>query len=145
MQVRAAATEEVIDLRWRVLRPGRPRDSAAMPGDDDPLTRHWIALRNEITVGVVTVMAQPWPSEPDLAGGSPRWRLRGMAVAPELHRSGVGRALLHVVHREVAAPMWCDARLVAVPFYAAAGWKVASEAFDIAGIGPHHKMVWEGA
>lgn len=132
--VRRATPDEVVGVRWPVLRPGRPRETAIFDGDAAVDTRHWVAELDGAAVGCVTVMAQAWDGIP--------WRLRGMAVLPTLHRRGVGRALIDVVHAEVAAPMWCDARLVAVPFYAAAGWQVRSDVFDIPGIGPHHKMAW---
>lgn len=135
LTVRAAAPHEVVEVRWPVLRPGRPRETASFVGDDAPDTRHWVAVLHGVPVGCVTVVAQPWEGV--------AWRLRGMAVLPSLQRRGVGRRLLDVVHAEVSAPMWCDAREVAVPFYAAAGWQVRSGAHEIAGIGPHHKMTWE--
>ncbi len=118
-----------------MLRPGRPPETAIFPGDDDPLTRHWVGLRAGAVVACVTVMNQPWEGR--------AWRLRGMAVDTTLQRSGLGRLLLLQVHEEVAEPMWCDARWVAVPFYAAGGWRVASECYEIEGIGPHHKMTWD--
>ncbi len=118
-----------------MLRPGRPVETAIFPGDEDALTRHWVGERDGSVVACVTVMQQPWQGR--------AWRLRGMAVDVSLQRSGLGRRLLLQVHSEVAEPMWCDARLVAVPFYAAGGWSVASMRYEIEGIGPHHKMTWD--
>jgi predicted GNAT family N-acyltransferase len=35
---------------------------------------------------------------------------------------------------------WCNARQVAVNFYANVGFEVVSKEFDIPGIGPHYAM-----
>jgi GNAT superfamily N-acetyltransferase len=36
---------------------------------------------------------------------------------------------------------WCNARIKAVPFYQRNGWQIASDEFDVPGIGPHFVMV----
>lgn len=143
--IRRGTAADVIDLRHRVLRAGRPRADAIFPGDDDPQTRHWVASRaaadREVIVGVVSVMAAV-PSPP-IAGLSPRWQLRGMAVDEPLRGLGIGEQLLAAVHREVGEPMWCNARAGVVGFYERSGWRVCGPPFDVQGIGPHRQMVWE--
>ncbi len=37
--------------------------------------------------------------------------------------------------------VWCNARVVAVPFYAKQGWEIVSEVFDIPTVGPHRAML----
>lgn len=72
------------------------------------------------------------------------WRLRGMATEPDVRGAGFGTALLAACMEHVAASgggeLWCNARVPAVGFYQRAGFEVVSEAFDIAGIGPHVVM-----
>ena len=75
------------------------------------------------------------------AAAGPR-QLRGMAVDGAHQGRGVGGALLSAVADALSGPLWCNARLRAVPFYARHGWHITSERFDIAGIGPHHRMAW---
>jgi GNAT superfamily N-acetyltransferase len=134
--------DAIVDLRWRVLRVGRPRESALLPGDDAPGTRHFACVRDGVVVGCTTVMPQPrGPVAGDPGGPDPAWRLRGMAVDTALQRAGVGRALVRHVRAAVGAPLWCDARLAAVPFYAAQGWRVVSDVYDVPLVGPHHRMV----
>jgi predicted GNAT family N-acyltransferase len=132
--VRRAATAEVLDLRHRVLRPGQPRESAHFPGDEAQDTRHWVAVQSDRVVGVVSVMR----AESD----GVLWQLRGMAVDPDLRGQGVGEQLLLQTQREVAEPLWCNAREAVVGFYTRYGWKTVGPPFEIAGVGPHRKMIW---
>jgi GNAT superfamily N-acetyltransferase len=135
IRVRQVPPEDVIDLRHRVLRPGRPRETAHFSGDRDAGTLHYAAFLGEQIVGVATVMTQPFPH-----GDGPALQLRGMAVDPDLEKSGIGRALLEGIAREVQVPMWCNARESAVPFYERTGWRICSERFPIEGVGPHFCM-----
>jgi len=120
-----------------VLRPGRPVETAYFDGDDDADTVHLAAMLDgaEEVVGCATLMRRPW-------GGEPAWQLRGMATRADLARRGVGSAVLRAAEDLAGgALLWCNARLAAVPFYAAGGWTIASDEFDIPGIGPHHVMI----
>jgi len=130
LTIARASAEALWSLRGRVLGGGGPEDRLHLKGDRAADTRHWTASIDGEVVGCVTVM--------DLRG----WALRAMAVAPEHRRRGVGRQLLDRVVQEVDAPMWCNARLDAVPFYAACGWKAISPQFEIDGAGLHRRMVW---
>jgi GNAT superfamily N-acetyltransferase len=136
--LRPAAPHEVIDLRHAVLRVGLPRDAAAFDGDELPTTHHVVAVdAGGAIVGCATMLASEW--ERELA-----WQVRGMAVAPHLRGTGVGRALLAALEARARASgprlMWCNARKPAAPFYERLGWTIASEEFDIPTAGPHVKM-----
>ncbi|MCP4867848.1 MAG: GNAT family N-acetyltransferase [Proteobacteria bacterium] len=119
----------ILPLRGQVLSSEEAR-VGAFPGDMATETRHWAALLDGEVVGCVSVM--------NLRG----WALRGMAVAPEQQGAGVGRALVEVVHAEVGAPMWCNAREDAVGFYARMGWTAVGPRFVIQHHGPHQRMTW---
>lgn len=85
-----------------------------------------------------SLMHRPW-------SGTPAYQLRGMATRADLVRRGIGRALLvfaeDLVRRETPVRLlWCNARVAAVPFYTQAAWTIASAAFDIPTVGPHHAM-----
>jgi GNAT superfamily N-acetyltransferase len=138
---RPGTASEVLDVRHEVLRAGRPRDTAVFTGDDDPATRHWVAMQGDRVVGVVSVMAAPFP-DPWHDGPAPQWQLRGMAVLPGLRGEGVGKKLLDAVHTDVAEPMWCNARQAAEGFYAHHGWTPHGDHFDVPPIGPHRRMSW---
>jgi predicted GNAT family N-acyltransferase len=67
-----------------------------------------------------------------------------MATAPEVRGRGFGAALLAASVSHVAGQgggeLWCNARLAAVGFYAARGFEVVSDEFDVPDIGPHVVM-----
>jgi GNAT superfamily N-acetyltransferase len=78
--------------------------------------------------------------------GQAAYRLRGMAVDPDFHRSGIGRKLLDLLEARVRETkyttlLWCNARTPAVPFYESMGWRVVSDEFDIPTAGPHFVMI----
>ena len=128
----------VVDLRHRVLRQGMPQESAIFEGDDEPTAIHLGAFERGTMVGCVTLLQREWQ-------GGPAWQMRGMAVDETMRGMGVGATLLEEVDNIAAASefsqqLWCNARLVAKPFYERHGWKVESELFDIPTAGPHHVM-----
>lgn len=144
--VRAIAAGETRALRHSVLRPSQPFDATAYAGDDDPATRHLGAFEGARLVGVASLYRANRSGD-DERGCQPRdgWRLRGMATAPEVRGQGVGRALLAACVAHVATKggglLWCNARMPAVGFYAAAGLEVVGDEFDVVGIGPHVVML----
>lgn len=141
IEIRIGHAREVIDVRHRVLREGRPRDTAIFPGDEAPDTTHWVAVQADRVVGVVTVMHAPLPDPPAAVDPVPAWQLRGMAVLPELRGEGLGVRLLHATHA-LERPLWCNARAHVVAFYERHGWRVVGPVFEIKGVGPHRRMIW---
>lgn len=127
-----AEFQGLIDLRWHVLRPGRPRASAHLPGDEAPETVHWVALDgDDRVVGCATVLA------------SDGLQLRGMAVDPHWQGKGVGAEIVRsIVDRAEGRRLWCNARLSAAGFYRRCGFVEEGGHFEIEGIGPHVKMAW---
>ena len=140
--IRAAAPEEVVDLRLAVLRPGFPRDAAIFPLDHEPTTHHFVAVtKGSRIVGCVTIsQPRPWQDQADAI------QLRAMAVAEDFRGAGVGSKLLARIDEQVLTlppprpMMWCNARVSAIGFYERCGWTVVSEVFDSPPAGPHVKM-----
>jgi GNAT superfamily N-acetyltransferase len=143
LDVRRATAAEIFPLRHAVLRPGRP-DSASVYGEDDTAV-HIGAWEDGTLVGCATVFPDPWTGSDGPLADPAAWRLRGMAVDPSRHRTGVGRAVLAaVVESAVAggAPiLWANARTTALPFYEANGWVVAGAEFMTADTGLPHKPI----
>ena len=142
--IRAISAAETIPVRWPVLRPGFPRETAVFDGDDAPGTLHLGAFDGEVLVGVASIYLAPFPARSDAA---PAMQLRGMATLPEVRGAGFGTALLDAcvaAAREKGAMLiWCNARSGAAKFYAQHGWQIAGEEFDIPSVGPHFRM-WRG-
>ena len=141
--VRRAHAAEVIDLRHAVLRRGLPRAEAIFPGDDAPEARHYGAFRAGEILCCVTLHASQWETEP-------AYQLRGMATAPSVRRTGIGRRVMEWMEQDLRAAagrgeaallLWCNARVPAVGFYRAMGWAIVSDEFDIPTAGPHFRML----
>jgi ribosomal protein S18 acetylase RimI-like enzyme len=120
-------------LRARVLRQGRPVESAVFPGDEDPTTIHIGAFTAEGNcIGVTTLMENKGI------------QMRGMAVSPEARGLGVGAAIVREAQRVIAErgilSIWCNARVSAAGFYERMGWTIESEVFEVPGVGPHYVM-----
>ncbi len=131
--------EEIIQLRARILRPGRPIETAFFEEDHQPSTSHLAACCGEKVVGCVSLVRSPWEEEP-------AWRLRGMATDEEYQRQGIGTGLLQNLEElALNSPgpdlVWCTSRVEVIPFYEKQGWQVASELFQVAGVGPHRMMI----
>jgi GNAT superfamily N-acetyltransferase len=145
------ATADVVrPLRTRILRPGWTDRLATYPEDDAPDTRHLAAFDGDAVVGVGTIYPEAPPAahrgaipEAAYAPGA-SVRLRGMATASETRGAGHGRAVLEGCFREAralgATHLWCNARLVAVPFYERLGLACVGDLFDMPEIGPHYVM-----
>ena len=138
--IRAARSIEIIDLRHRVLRAGLPRADAMFPGDDLPTSYHFAAFaKAKEAIGCTTFHLNSWQNQP-------AFQLRGMATDAAWAGKGIGRALVTyaITTIKTASPVhlfWCNARLIAIPFYEKLGWQIASERFEIPTAGPHHRMV----
>ncbi len=137
--IREANAEEILELRHTVLRAGLPAETARFPGDDRPATRHFVAVENGRVVGCLTYLRSEWE-------GCAAWQLRGMAVATDRQRNGIGRQLLQQAETVLCCEsredlFWCNARISAAVFYEKLGWHTVSEVFDVETAGPHVKMI----
>ena len=140
LEVREVDATATRPLRHLVLRPGQPAASTIYPGDDDPDTQHYAAFIASQLVGIASLYREARPGADILPG----WRIRGMATSGEARGKGVGRALLNAcldhVEAQGGGELWCNARAEALGFYAAAGFDILGDEFEIPGIGPHRVM-----
>lgn len=146
--IKRVAVEEIIPLRHRILRPGLSVETASFEHDDKETTVHIAAIpldpysRNACGEAIccATFVLDEWE-------GQRAYKLRGMATDTAYQGLGVGNLVLslgeELLREEFGndLPFWCNARIVAVPFYEKYGWKKISEEFDIPGVGPHVKML----
>jgi predicted GNAT family N-acyltransferase len=138
--VRRATAGELIDLRWRILRAGLPREEALFPGDNSPDTFHFAAVDDDarVVISCATFRLASWDDEP-------AYQLRGMATSEACRGLGLGRSLLALAEADISGEtpirlLWCNARTPAIDFYRKLGWEVRSEQFDIPTAGPHVRM-----
>ena len=148
---RRVPASAVRPLRIAILRPGWTDRQATYP-EDETVAVHVAAFRDghDAPDGVGTVYAEAPPEAnrdeiPATAyADGASWRLRGMATSEAARGTGLGRVVLEacfaVVREGGGRFLWCNARLVAVPFYERLGLEAVGPEFDIPGIGPHYVM-----
>lgn len=126
------AFEGIVDLRDRVLRDPLGRPSARHERERDAKGEHFAALKDGAVVGCLALHV-----------GGRAAELKGMAVAPDLQREGVGAALYAYAEGWARSSeideIFAEARKEALGFYLACGF--AAEGEDYMGHGiPHHKV-----
>lgn len=142
-EIRRATLEEILPLRNEVLRGGGPIERALLPGDSDGRGEHWGAWLGGLLVACVSL----YEVESDRDARSTQ--LRGMATVPDLRSHGLGGALLEAAieaweRRDGAArPLWCNARVRAIPFYERHGFVGEGETFEFPGVGEHLRMTYQ--
>jgi GNAT superfamily N-acetyltransferase len=142
MHVTPISAADTVAIRWSILRPGFPRETALFDGDELPTTQHFGGFVELRLVGVVSIYSVPCPDRPHARRA---WQLRGMATLPEVRGLGVGKCLLcaceNAVRNAGDSLLWCNARTGAIEFYARQGWIISSDEFDIPTVGPHRRML----
>lgn len=142
-EVKEVSIDDILSLRHRVLRPGRPVFTAHFDGDDEADTIHLALYWHDDLASCLTLMKRPVPDSDD-SDNHFSYQLRGMATAVEHRGMGCGTELLEKTEEYLkekgVSVVWCNARIKAVPFYKKSGFKVISDEFQIEGIGPHYRM-----
>jgi L-Ala-D/L-Glu epimerase len=140
--VRLISAADTLPIRWLILRPGFPRETAIFPGDELATTMHFGSFAaTDSLVGVASIYSAAMPEQPEIQKA---WQLRGMATLPEVRGSGHGRdlvaACVEAAQNAGGEIIWCNARVVAHAFYAKHGWETMGPEFDIPTVGPHFRM-----
>ena len=142
--IRQIQAHETQPLRHRVLWPHKPDVASCtididLRGDAIHLGAYDAA---NVLVGVCSLFEMTTPK----LNGAKQFRLRAMATAPEVRGSGAGKAIvleaLRLTGGMGADLLWCDARKVALNFYAACGFSTIDEWYEIPIIGPHKLMYY---
>lgn len=110
------------------------------PVDDHPEGFHIGAFIGDECIGIASFR----PEECPMLQGPEPYRLRGMATHPDHQGQGVGTELLRsamdMLRERHTGLLWCNAREVALSFYARSGFRTEGEPFVIPGIGVHYLM-----
>lgn len=142
--VKPILAAETLTIRWIILRPGFPPETAIFEGDNVPTTQHFGGFIGDRLVGVASIYQIPSPDRVTILRA---WQLRGMATLPDVRGLGVGKALVAACENAVRnggdSLLWCNARTSAIDFYAQLGWTVSSDEFDIPTVGLHRRMLRE--
>ena len=127
-----------LDLRFRVLREGMPRETARYPDVDEDLRTKFVgAFDDNKMVGCATLLYDPKHDS--------NLRIRGMAVEEDYRNRGIGSNLVGMMQdyaSKLDTGIWCNARIKAVTMYQKKGFIRRSELFEIEHIGMHYEMHW---
>jgi len=139
--IRPISASETRPLRQQILRPNQHVEELVYEDDDAGDTLHTGVFLKGQLVGIASVFRQPRTGDKN----ADAWRVRGMATIQEVRSQGCGSTLLsecikHVENND-GVEIWCNARVGAVKFYEAHGFKCIGEVFEITGIGEHFVMV----
>ncbi len=128
-------------LRFLVLWPHKTSmETCLMDVDFEESTQHF-SLRNE--GGEVLACCSLLAETANFFNQDIPVRLRAMSVHPDFRKHGLGKDLIsQALDAYPTKSCWCDARVLAVPFYEKCGWRIASESFEIPEIGKHYKMIY---
>lgn len=140
IQIESISVDELLPLRARVLRPGQETEKAENPFDRNPETLHLGLYLETKLVCVATFHLENHKELP----AQKAYRLRGMATDEKHQGKGLGKKILCFAIDELKKRkcdlLWCNARVIAFPFYLKLGLQFHGELFEIPEIGPHKVM-----
>ncbi|WP_244135154.1 GNAT family N-acetyltransferase [Burkholderia sp. BCC0322] len=130
--ISSVQADDTYPLRGEILLDSDEK-ACVLPGDDCPTTLHLAVSSSATIVAVATVCEESPPGLRD----SNAWRLRGMAVRPEVRDLGFGRLLVQLCVRYArehqATEIWCTARESAHGFYEKLGFITDTPALHMHG------------
>lgn len=140
VEIKKVVAKEVRPLRHSELRKGQDFSTTSYDRDNEKNTFHLgVFLENNI-VSCSTF----YPEQTDKIPSKNAYRLRGMATDSSYLRKGYGDQIMQeafqILKSKECDLLWCNARLIAVPFYQSVGFQEVGELFDIPEIGPHYYM-----
>ena len=143
IQINNVEADKIRSLRHSELRKGYNFSTTSYLKDYEEETFHLACVIDDMIITCATF----YPQSSIKVKAKKAYRLRGMATDFNFKRQGYGTQLIQeafVLLKEKGSDLlWCNARLVAVSFYEALGFKITGKIFDIKGIGPHYYMYKE--
>lgn len=139
--VKFISFELTLSLRSKILRNNLPLNECIFPTDKVEGSFH-LGLYEQ---NVLLTIASFFPN--NITGNAGKgYQLRGMATDIPYSGKGYGRQLLQFaieyLQNNNVQYLWCNARTSAVPFYKNIGFEFLTDEFEIAGVGPHYKMIF---
>jgi GNAT superfamily N-acetyltransferase len=120
--VRRARTDELFDLRRRVLRADHPERSVQDSRDDEATSLHFAGILDGRVVASASWFPSVAPINPDLVS----FQLRYMAIDYDVQGRGYGTVVVETALNQLgdggAEQVWANARDTALGFYLATGW-----------------------
>lgn len=138
MKFKLLASRETLQLRQKVLRPGKPIESCYFENDNIESTQHLGAFFENELVGIISLFR----NKHHLFEAHNQIQLRGMAIEPHCQKKDIGQKLLieAIELTDTDDLIWCNARISASTFYQKNGFMKVSDVFNIENVGPHVVM-----
>ncbi len=140
MIVKQIDAKDTYPIRSEMLRKDLPLDSCHFDGDNEDSTFHLGAYINDKLASVASFYLK----NNEKFSEEYQYQLRGMATLHSYQGQGLSQALLRTAFPIIKANhvklVWCNARIAAIGFYTKVGFEVASEEFEIPGVGTHKLM-----
>ena len=139
IQIKKISAEETYAVRLAVLRKNIPLPYK-FKGDLENDTFHLGAFSKGKLIAVSSFMKA---SHKQFKGS--QYQLRGMGTLEAFQGFGAGKLMMEHAFKLLKDLkidcLWCNARVIAVPFYEKLGMKTVGEQYDIEFIGAHYVMV----
>lgn len=138
--VKFIPAELTLGLRSKILRNGMPSTECTFPTDHVEGAFHLAYYEGDEIATVASFFPKNYKDKQELG-----YQLRGMATDTGFGGKGYGSELIKFaiayIKNTNAQYIWCNARTTAIRFYQKLGFELASEEFEIAGVGPHYEMI----
>jgi len=138
IQIKKISAKETYPVRLSVLRKNIPLPYE-FNGDFENDTFHLGAFSADKLIAVSSFMKA---SNKQFKGF--QYQLRGMATLEEFQGFGTGKLMMEYAFKMLKdlkiGCLWCNARVIAVPFYEKSGMETVGEPYDIEFIGDHYVM-----
>ena len=140
INIKLVNADKIRPLRHKMLRQGKDFSTTSYDRDNEEQTLHLGIIFEDKILSCATFYTE----ETNKMKAKNSYRLRGMATDSNYFRQGFGDQIMQkafsILKSKNCDLLWCNARLVAVPFYQSIGFKEIGSLFDVSDIGPHYYM-----
>lgn len=139
--IQLISSQEAIELRSRILRPGQDISLCHYIEDNLSTTFHIGYFLNNQIVSIGTFIAENHILFPERKNA---YRLRGMATDLQFQKQGLGKKIIlhaeNLLKQKKCDLLWFNARISAEGFYQKLNFNKIGTLFNIDLIGPHQVM-----
>tara|TARA_B100001113_G_C20837823_1_gene504007 strand:+ start:149 stop:595 length:447 start_codon:yes stop_codon:yes gene_type:complete len=140
LETNIISSTSTYNIRKKVLWPHITNDNYSISIDDHKDTFHLGTFLNEKIISIGTFIKENNPK----FNCKLQYRLRAMATDKNYRKIGAGKNLfskgLEILKNNKIELLWCDARLIAIPFYKSMNMESLSGTYNIPKIGAHKTM-----
>tara|TARA_B100000427_G_scaffold287828_1_gene262654 strand:- start:570 stop:1016 length:447 start_codon:yes stop_codon:yes gene_type:complete len=140
LETRIISSKLTHNIRKKVLWPHITNENYSINVDDYKDTFHLGTFLNEKLISIGTFIKDNNPK----FNCKLQYRLRAMATDENYRKIGAGKNLffkgLEILKNNKIELLWCDARMIAIPFYKSMKMKSLPKTYNIPNIGEHKTM-----